>query len=632
MSVPPRVADPPVRRGWIGARLDRLSEGQFLAVVATPGLLLGLVVVAIPLAIAVAFSLFRLELAKDGITPFVALRNFIVRLPADTEFLGTLPVTFGFAAITTLIALPIALGIALLVHGQRRFQGLFVVLLLLPWAVAPIANGLFWGITFARFGPVNDTLHNLGLPRVVLDDAPGQLLVMGIAILWRSIPLLALLLLGALGQVPRELQSAARVDGATTRQVVRYVTLPAIGPTVVAACVLLFILTAQTFDVQYGLAGDHPPAGATLSAVEIYRVVYEQVSLGYASAQTVVVAILTGLSILVAWLIASGPGRRQRARPVSGESAAARSGSVLSPTVGHSRPVGPVRAREPVEPAPTMVRSSTRAVRSIGRRARRMLPGCLMVALAVVLLAPLAWIVLLSVGQDRFILHMPPILRPTLELDGYRLPLGLAAWRGAAIMSVGIATGATALALAAGTLMAYPLARLGNRATRPLLAVLLAMLLIPPIALAIPLVNVVIRLNIRDTALGLIIVNAALWTPILVWLARAAFLSAPRNLEWAARMDGASRVGAIVRVLVPAAAPGIAAAAAITFVGIWNDFVFATVIGGPDTFTLTRYLGQSATPNTVYFTAAIVLAVAPCVLLVVLLRRQIFGLLGAAER
>jgi multiple sugar transport system permease protein len=92
-------------------------------------------------------------------------------------------------------------------------------------------------------------------------------------------------------------------------------------------------------------------------------------------------------------------------------------------------------------------------------------------------------------------------------------------------------------------------------------------------------------------------------------------------------MDGASRLGAIVRVVLPAAAPMIAAAAAIVFIGIWNDFIFAVLIGGRDTQTLPRWLGESQSPLIHVLAARIVLTVAPCVVLLLLFRRRIAALL-----
>ena len=149
--------------------------------------------------------------------------------------------------------------------------------------------------------------------------------------------------------------------------------------------------------------------------------------------------------------------------------------------------------------------------------------------------------------------------------------------------------------------------------------------LVPPIALAIPVLFLVIALGLKGTVAGPIIVNAAFWTPILVWLVRAAFIAVPVSLEAAARMDGAGRVGAILRVAVPAAGPGIAAAAVILCVGVWNDFVFVATLGSRTTSTLPRFLTMTADPPYHVLAAGILLTIAPCLMLVAALHRIQLG-------
>ena len=174
----------------LGRRLDRLSEGRFAVVAIAPGLLLVALVVVPPLAAALGLSLFReFELTRDDITPFVGLRNYATRLPADADFLRTLPRTVVFSLLVTLIAVPVALGAALLIarSGVRTATALWLFLVV-PWAVAPVASGIFWRMQFdPKTGLVNDALRALGLPTVALDSATGSLLALGVAVIWRAI-------------------------------------------------------------------------------------------------------------------------------------------------------------------------------------------------------------------------------------------------------------------------------------------------------------------------------------------------------------------------------------------------------------------------------------------------------------
>ena len=120
---------------------------------------------------------------------------------------------------------------------------------------------------FSGDGHLTQLLGALGLPKVVLGEAPGMLLATLIAVVWRAIPLLGVLFLGALRQVPGDIHRAARVDGATGWQTFRHVTLPAIAPSCVAACLLQIVLTLQVFEIQFALSGDNPPNGLAARGV-----------------------------------------------------------------------------------------------------------------------------------------------------------------------------------------------------------------------------------------------------------------------------------------------------------------------------------------------------------------------------
>jgi multiple sugar transport system permease protein len=596
----------------ISHRLDRLGEGPFAAVVAAPGLLLVLLIIAPPVLAAIAFSLFRIELGSPGTEPFIALRNYVVRLPADAEFLGTIPVTLAFGAIVTAVAVPVALGAALLVHGRTgRAAGLLALLLILPWAVAPIGDGLLWRLLVdPSEGILGKLLRYAHLPPLRLQTAEGAMLTLLVAVTWRAMPLLGVLFLGALRQVPPELLRAARMDGASGWQAFRRVTLPIIAPAVAAATLVELILTIQAFDIQFALTSDQPPKGTELTAMHIFHSIMETISLGYGATQTVVLALFIGVGVWILWLVV----RRRTdsaagalvAEPVESDEPAVRRPTVLPRTWERER----MRRRFPL--------ARDRA----GRLAR--FAGAALLTVWVV--GPLLWILIGSLQPDYAIGNDPPkfVLPPQISI--YQAFLGSDIWQGAAIVSIFVATTATVAALAIAALAAYPLARYRLRGGRALLMALLGSQLIPPIALAIPILYIFIRLDLRNTIPGLVLVNTAFWTPVLVWLLRAAFLAVPRNLDLAARIDGSSRLGVVFRIVIPAAAPAIAASTAVVFIGIWNDFVFIATIGGRDTRTLASFLGESASPSFHVLSTKLMLTILPCVAMIVVLRRRILRL------
>jgi ABC-type glycerol-3-phosphate transport system permease component len=599
----------------LGRRLDRLSEGRFAVVAVAPGLLLVALVVIPPLLAALGLSLFRIELLRDDITPFVGLRNYATRLPADAAFLSALPRTVLFSVIVTLIAVPVALGTALLIaRSSVRTATVLWLFLVVPWAIAPVASGIFWRMQFdAQTGIVNLALRSLGLPTVALDTATGSLVALGVAVVWRAVPLLGVLFLGALRGVPRDIGRAARMDGAGSWQAFRHITLPVIRPTIIAACVIQVVLTMQVFDVQFALAPPIPPRGAELAGFAVYQSVTGDISLGYGATLAVTVGVVTAI-------VAGGLVLISRIRLPS---LRIDRGTARADVASDDMPAGPSASR----PAWTADRGSSKRRIGVPLRARRLATAAATLLLVVWLVGPVLWIVVASTQLERHLVLVPPRIGLPLTIDAYAALLKSEEWRAAAITTVAITTIATAVALVIASATAYPLSRYRLRGGGALALALLGTQLIPPIALAFPALLIFIKLGLRNTIPGLVLVHAAFWTPILVWLLRSAFGSVPRELERAARMDGASRLGAIVRVVLPAAAPMIAAAAAIVFIGIWNDFIFAVLIGGRDTQTLPRWLGESQSPLIHVLAARIVLTVAPCVVLLLLFRRRIAALL-----
>jgi multiple sugar transport system permease protein len=163
-----------------------------------------------------------------------------------------------------------------------------------------------------------------------------------------------------------------------------------------------------------------------------------------------------------------------------------------------------------------------------------------------------------------------------------------------------------------------------------LLAGLLFTQMIPAIVLVIPVLLVFQRLGLKDTVWALIIVNTAFWLPLAIWLLRNVIAEVPRVLESAARMDGCSRLGALVRVVLPAARPGMAATAILVLIGTWNEFLFAVVLGDRNAVTMTRRISQIQTIGTLggippftLVAAAGILVALPCLLLVLAFNRRI---------
>ena len=138
-----------------------------------------------------------------------------------------------------------------------------------------------------------------------------------------------------------------------------------------------------------------------------------------------------------------------------------------------------------------------------------------------------------------------------------------------------VASGTMVICLIVGALAAYALARFRLRFTSVLLMGVLMTQMFPLVVLVIPLFVIMRKANLLGTYWSLIITYLAFSVPLAIWVMRSFFLTIPEELEHAARIDGATRIGAMVRVVLPLAAPGLATVAVLSFLEGWKEFLLA---------------------------------------------------------
>ena len=196
-----------------------------------------------------------------------------------------------------------------------------------------------------------------------------------------------------------------------------------------------------------------------------------------------------------------------------------------------------------------------------------------------------------------------------------------------------VAGATTVLCITLGTLAAYALARLRFRGRNAILAFILAVTMFPQISIVGPLFLLLRALRLIDTYPGLVLPYTTFAMPLTVWLLVGYFRQLPADLEEAALVDGATRWQSFLRVILPVAAPGIAATAILTFIYCWNEFLFALSFTlGSDRQTvpvaIALFRGQYQVPWGQILAAAVI-ATIPVALVVVLFQRRIVGGLTA---
>lgn len=198
-------------------------------------------------------------------------------------------------------------------------------------------------------------------------------------------------------------------------------------------------------------------------------------------------------------------------------------------------------------------------------------------ALMVAVTFPFLWLLLMSVKPDRDILAAPlaVVFRPTLE---HYIALWATDFRRSFLNSALAGTGATVLALVIGVPAAYALSRGRFKREESIALWILASRMAPPIAFTIPFFLLYRHAGLLDSLAGLVIIYLTFNLSLVIWMMRTFFDGTPRSLEEAAWIDGASVWQGFLRIVLPLAAPGLAATAIFCFLFSWNDFFFALIL------------------------------------------------------
>lgn len=268
-------------------------------------------------------------------------------------------------------------------------------------------------------------------------------------------------------------------------------------------------------------------------------------------------------------------------------------------------------------------RGAPPAPRAAGRRRRPSPLHLILAPLAAVMLAPLVWMVLLSISTQAEARRFPPGLPAGVHWRNYADALSqgpFAHWLlNSAIVSVSCVLGNLVLCSLAG----YAFARIRFFGNRVLFVLVLATLMVPFQIVMLPTLIVMRDVHLVDTLGALIAPNLA--TPFGVFLMRQFFTTVPRELEEAARIDGAGRLRTLVKVLLPLMGPTLATLSALTFLNVWNDFLWPLIaIQTPGNMTvqmgLQNFQGSHLT-NWPVLMAGTVMSQVPVLVLFVLAQR-----------
>lgn len=266
-----------------------------------PAFALYTVFVLIPVVQAAHFSLYHWNGIKP-LTDFVGLANY-QRALSDPTFQLAATHNAIIIVLSLAIQIPFALAVALMLN--RRFPGraMFRLIFFAPYVIAEVIAGVVWRLILQPGGLADGTLTAVGLEHLYypwLADPDAVLWALFVIISWKYFGFHMIILLAGLQGIPRELEEAAAIDGATRRQTLRYVTLPLLGPTIRVSVFLSIVGALQLFDLIWVTTKGGPVNASNTMATYLVDWGLRRFQLGYGSAIAVIL-FLVALVVALAY-------------------------------------------------------------------------------------------------------------------------------------------------------------------------------------------------------------------------------------------------------------------------------------------------------------------------------------------
>lgn len=271
---------------------DQKSAMQLLA----PMMVVLLVVAVFPVLYSFWISLFDLKLTRPHRAPFVWFDNY-GRIFQDALFWESLLRTFSFTVMSVGAIMLIAMLMALLLNEEFRGRRILSAVLLIPWAIPYVANGLMWKWIYdSGYGALNGLLLQLGLIDkyiVMLGDVDKTMGLITNSFVWKEVPLATILLLVTLKSIRADLYSAAKVDGANVWQRFLHITLPALVPGFTLVMIYETMMAIRHFDLFFILTEGGPADASNVLAWQVYVETFRKLSFGTGAALAYIMAIAT---------------------------------------------------------------------------------------------------------------------------------------------------------------------------------------------------------------------------------------------------------------------------------------------------------------------------------------------------
>lgn len=289
----------PVKRMEKLRSFQLTKEAKFGILLVLPAFSILALVYIYPLIYNVDLSLSRWNLAPPTEKEYIGLQNYEVLFSSDI-FHKILRNTIFFTVLSVPIEFFAGLGLALLLNKNIKGKNVVITILALPMMIAPVVGALSWRWLYAYdYGAINYLLSSIGIkPIVWTADVNVAMYSVIIADAWITTPFMMLIIYAGLKMIPEERYEAARIDGASSWQMFRYVTLPSLKSVLLVALMIRSIdAFTKLFDVVYVITGGGPAYATEVLPTYTYKMGLVFFRLGSGAALAMITLMVTAIMI-----------------------------------------------------------------------------------------------------------------------------------------------------------------------------------------------------------------------------------------------------------------------------------------------------------------------------------------------
>jgi multiple sugar transport system permease protein len=276
----------------------KAQQAGFFTRLLVPTLVLITVITIVPVLYLIGTSFTSWDLSRPGSLQWIGFGNYTNIFTQDERFWNSVVVQLKMTVLT--VPAQILLGLALAVFVREKIKNTILVevsrgVFIIPMVIPPIVAALIWKILFTPpVSIISYVTQRIGLGQLAwLGDANLAVVAISIATIWEFFPFCFLLLYAGLLSIPDEPIEAARVDGASGWQTLRYVTLPMLAPTLSIVILFRLVESIRSFPMIYVMTGGGPGFATEATNFYAYLQAFSYSYIGYSSAMIIVVFIFT---------------------------------------------------------------------------------------------------------------------------------------------------------------------------------------------------------------------------------------------------------------------------------------------------------------------------------------------------